>query len=109
MTTTHARTAHGQRIAALEADVVTMRVALETRHCTCSTGDEFEPEFICARCAALSTSTDYSGKVVVNRAFLGEVHDILEAAFQATNVGTYVSDYSAHLARLDSLRQGGGK
>ena len=114
-----ARTANEQRIASLEAEVVTLREAMKPAQREMSNAyrlglvDSLAPKSEASSftqacgllTSALSSSTDYSGKVVVDRQFLGEVRDILEAAFQAANVGTYVSKYSAHLARLDSLRK----
>ena len=107
--TTHARTPNEQRIAALEVEVVTMREALEAAvkdGSGRSGGSVFmiHREQWLALSAALSSSTDYSGKVVVGRDE-GEATATICAVVQPDHGSDCDCQVCVAFARLDSLRK----
>ena len=112
MTTTHARTANEQLIAVLEARLVTTRGALQRIANTTTGPCQFDAN------QALATSTDYANKIVVNREEWEAISGVAEAAkylwsgpgFSTTNDGARAAHQMGdYLARLDSIRKGGGK
>ncbi len=120
-TPTQARTANEQRIASLEAEVVTMREVLTNARPFVKLAVEDLAAVVPYRIrilgeldAALSPS-DYSTKVVVERKVIHEITVKLEKIrVKCFNDTISAADQHVHalatncLARLDSLRQGGG-
>ena len=107
-TPTQARTANEQRIDALEAEVVTMRGALERAKEYFGRAD-YPPhcvEHVRASDIAVALSpSDYSTKVVVEREEWEAMNDCLGTVVS----GSYYSGaYTKALDRLNSIRQGGG-
>lgn len=58
--------------------------------------------------AALASTADYEGKVVVDKELFNGIHVILESMFKHLEVGCYITGYTELLARLDTLRGGEG-
>ena len=108
---THARTPNEQRIAALEAEVVTLREAMEAavKDGSGRSGGSvymIHREQWLALSAALSASTDYSDKVVVDGQQMIELRAELVVAAEATTPSATNNWLCRALARLDSLRKG---
>ena len=135
MTATHARTPNEQRIAALEVEVVTMREAMEeaVKDGSGRSGGSVymihREQWLALR-SALATTTDYANKCVVNTRFIESirsdlitarascqsVHDDLDKSERSETVSMARLTNRASLmlldsilARLDSLRKGGGE
>ena len=121
MTTTPmtARTANEQKIEALEAELVTVRQALDWTlkwgNFYVAIDNPLHAGQLDKAHAALS-ATDYEGKVVVDREVIHEITAKLEEIrVKCYNDTISAADQHVHalatncLARLDSLRRGGGE
>ena len=107
---THARTPNEQRIAALEAEVVTLREAMEAavKDGSGRSGGSvymIHREQWLALSAALSASTDYANKVVVDREDLTKIRGTLVNCAVALKDHSFIYIIDDSLARLDSLRK----
>lgn len=117
-----ASTANEQRIAALECQVVAMRKAMEfyadeTNYEPLATDIDINIDSGKRARSALSSSTDYANKVVVDSEGIHEVTAKLEkirTVCYSNRDGISAVDQHVHtlatncIAHLDSLRQGGG-
>ena len=102
---TQPRTGNEQRIASLEAEIVTLREALETiADRVAGEPLTFQKGVVKLARSALSSSSDYANKVVVSKVQLNQMVDVVTELWETLRPG---EPFPVELPRLDSLRQGG--